>query len=253
MQPTSNGSKSIFKLTSLWYDKKISKLMNFRKLSLSGRGLTGTRILRTRGKLLNKLKLPVVAYNFRYAYPLLIVTFKLTPFYNKILTLTFLPSGGIAYLPTPARHPLFSLIYFKTPSSPWFSRKYTYLTFISLIQRHKKISNFELYPGQGIQYARSAGTWGKITTRDLKKYTALVYLPSGVRKIISIFSLVVPGRCAGMLKRSITNTKSGFYRTYGFKSCVRGVAMNPVDHPHGGRTKSIKYPRTPWGKTTKFK
>jgi ribosomal protein L2 len=34
---------------------------------------------------------------------------------------------------------------------------------------------------------------------------------------------------------------------------VRGVAMNPTDHPHGGRAKSIKYQRTPWGKTTKFK
>jgi large subunit ribosomal protein L2 len=34
---------------------------------------------------------------------------------------------------------------------------------------------------------------------------------------------------------------------------VRGVAMNPVDHPHGGRTKAIRYQRTPWGKTTKYK
>jgi large subunit ribosomal protein L2 len=39
----------------------------------------------------------------------------------------------------------------------------------------------------------------------------------------------------------------------GKKSIVRGVAMNPVDHPHGGRAKSIKYPRTPWGLTTKYK
>ena len=39
----------------------------------------------------------------------------------------------------------------------------------------------------------------------------------------------------------------------GKKPKVRGVAKNPTDHPHGGRTKAIKYPRTPWGKTTKFK
>ena len=50
-----------------------------------------------------------------------------------------------------------------------------------------------------------------------------------------------------------TNGKAGYWRSFGIKSLVRGVAMNPVDHPHGGRTKSIKYPQTPWGKTTKFK
>jgi large subunit ribosomal protein L2 len=49
------------------------------------------------------------------------------------------------------------------------------------------------------------------------------------------------------------NGKAGYWKIYGKKPLVRGVAMNPVDHPHGGRGKSIKYPRTPWGKTTKFK
>ena len=53
--------------------------------------------------------------------------------------------------------------------------------------------------------------------------------------------------------KNMNNTKSGYWRALGIKSTVRGVAKNPVDHPHGGRTKSIKYPRTPWGKTTKFK
>jgi len=43
----------------------------------------------------------------------------------------------------------------------------------------------------------------------------------------------------------LKNTKAGFYKNFGRNSIVRGVAMNPVDHPHGGRTKSIKYPRTP--------
>ena len=73
----------------------------------------------------------------------------------------------------------------------------------------------------------------------------MVYLPSGVRKIVSIFSLALPGRSACFEKRLIRNTKAGFRKRFGFKSIVRGVAMNPVDHPHGGRTKAIKYPRTP--------
>ena len=46
-------------------------------------------------------------------------------------------------------------------------------------------------------------------------------------------------------KKHVRNTKAGFYKNLGKKSIVRGVAMNPVDHPHGGRTKAIRYPRTP--------
>ena len=76
-------------------------------------------------------------------------------------------------------------------------------------------------------------------------YTAVAYLPSGVRKVVSVFSAVVPGRSAGLDKRDLSNTRSGYWRKFGLKPTVRGVAMNPVDHPHGGRTKALRYPRTP--------
>ena len=168
--------------------------------------------------------------------------------------LLVLPSGGVAYLPALTSNKLFSVLYFKTYTSPWFYKKgKAFLTLVATVRQYRQISNIELWPGKGIQYARSAGTWGRITNRDFSKYTAVAYLPSGVRKIVSVFSLVLPGRCAGIDKRIIKNTKSGYWRSYGLKPTVRGVAMNPVDHPHGGRTKAIKYPRTPWGKTTKFK
>jgi large subunit ribosomal protein L2 len=61
------------------------------------------------------------------------------------------------------------------------------------------------------------------------------------------------GRISISENKNFLNGKAGYWRSFGFKSLVRGVAMNPVDHPHGGRTKSVKYQRTPWGKTTKFK
>lgn len=118
---------------------------------------------------------------------------------------------------------------------------------------HKKVSNLELLPGKGMQYARSEGSFALITRVNAANHTAMVKLPSGVRKIFSVYSILLLGPSALKLKRKLSNTRSGFWRSYGVKSQVRGVAMNPVDHPHGGRTKSIKYPRTPWGKTTKFK
>ena len=223
-------------------------------MSTGGSGLTGRKIIRTRGRLMRKLQLPKIAYSFRLTYPLLLSTFKVTPFYSKIVSLMMLPSGGVAYLPALDRQSVFSIVHFHTPRpAVRIKRERACLTLVAIVQQYRRISNFEVWPGKGIQYARSAGSWGKITSRDFNNHTAVAYLPSGVRKIVSIFSTIVPGRSAGIDKRLIKNTKSGYWRSFGFKSIVRGVAMNPIDHPHGGRTKSIKYPRTPWGKTTKFK
>lgn len=109
----------------------------------------------------------------------------------------------------------------------------------------RKVSNLELRPGAGVQYARSAGSSAKIIKLDKSKHVALVKLPSGVRKFFSVYGLTALGPAALKLKRKLANTKSGFWRSFGLKPKVRGVARNPVDHPHGGRTKAIKYPRTP--------
>lgn len=253
---TSNASRASYKLIARarWWDKSKSKLLSYRKLSHSGRAKTGERILRTRGSLLRKINLTRIAYSFRLTYPLLVNTFSLVPFSNKILVLISLPSGGLAYLPSIERHSLFRAVHFIHPySSPWVNRTWACLTLVGIIQQYRKVSNFELWPGRGIQYARSAGSWGRITSRDLKSRTAIAYLPSGVRKVVSVFSIVVPGRAAGINKRDLKNTRSGYWRSFGRKSIVRGVAMNPIDHPHGGRTKALRYPRTPWGKTTKMK
>ena len=122
-----------------------------------------------------------------------------------------------------------------------------------MIRRLSKVALVELYPGIGIQYIRSSGCFGKLVKFDFEKHTALIQLPSGVSKQFSMYSLGSIGPVSLSEKKHVRNTKAGFYKNLGKKSIVRGVAMNPVDHPHGGRTKAIRYPRTPWGKTTKFK
>lgn len=121
------------------------------------------------------------------------------------------------------------------------------------LPRNKPISLLELVPGKGIQYVRSPGTSAKMPKKDWKLNTGLLRLPSGVRKIFSTFSIASLGKVALPENKSYKNNKAGYYSINGRKPIVRGVAMNPIDHPHGGRTKAIKYPRTPWGKTTKFK
>lgn len=116
---------------------------------------------------------------------------------------------------------------------------------LARLKTFRKLSNIELTPGKGVQYARSAGTAAIITRFDKSNHTALVKLPSGVRKFFSIYSLASASPNALKLKRKSMDTKSGNYRSFGLKPRVRGVARNPVDHPHGGRTKAIRYPRTP--------
>lgn len=254
LRVTSNASRNVLKLTSTYFDKSTLRKLTSAKKSIAGKGLNGRSIIRTKGSISKKHRLFNVAYNFRLLYPSLVSTFKLVPYSNKLLTLMVLPSGGLYYLPGLSKQKLFKVASFKYFGGDFWSRKIepTY-TLIALVKLFKKISNFELWPRKGIQYARSAGSWGKVVRRDFESHTALVYLPSGVRKIISTFSVALPSRCAAMDKRLLKNTKGGFYKSFGKKSIVRGVAMNPIDHPHGGRTKAIRYPRTPWGKTTKFK
>ena len=88
---------------------------------------------------------------------------------------------------------------------------------------------------------------------DTRLQTSIIKLPSKVLKIFSIFSLGSLGYVGLKNINKLKINKAGFFKKNGHKSLSRGVAKNPVDHPHGGRTKSIKYQRTPWGKTTKYK
>jgi large subunit ribosomal protein L2 len=125
--------------------------------------------------------------------------------------------------------------------------------FLSQLPLYKPLSFLEIYPKKGSQYSQSAGSKSFLVKIDLKSSTALVKLPSGVHKIFSPYTngFIGPAPLNSSLLK--TQSNAGFFKKTGKKSLSRGVAKNPVDHPHGGRNKAIKYQRTPWGKTTKFK
>ncbi len=112
------------------------------------------------------------------------------------------------------------------------------------------IYNIELEFGRGGKIVRSAGTSAKILTHE-GRYTHLK-MPSGeIRKVFKdCFASI--GQVSNPKKRFEKLGKAGRRRLKGWRPSVRGTAMNPVDHPHGGGTgKSpigMKYPKTPWGK-----
>mgnify|MGYP003843831109 CR=1 FL=1 len=256
MPPVSSASRNIKKLTSLWFEKTPYNYLNWRKISKAGRGKSGRIVLWTKSSIKHRLMFPKINYSCRYKQIALISTFRLIPFQNKLVSLLFFSSGSVTYLQAPESFKIFSFIYFPVKSrSSSIKKLYNNpsLFLLAYIKRLSRVSLVELYPGSGIQYVRSAGTSARLTKIDLTNHTGVLRLPSGVRKSFSLYSLASVGPVALKIKKQLTNTKSGFWRNFGLKPRVRGIARNPVDHPHGGRTKSIKYPRTPWGKTTKFK
>ncbi|XP_069673871.1 large ribosomal subunit protein uL2-like [Periplaneta americana] len=114
-----------------------------------------------------------------------------------------------------------------------------------------EIYNIELSAGRGGQIVRSAGVSARIMAKE-GNYCS-VKLPSGEVKMIHRDCFASVGRLSNHEQGDVSLGKAGRKRWLGFRPTVRGTAMNPVDHPHGGgegRTKG-RHPVTPWGKPTK--
>lgn len=103
----------------------------------------------------------------------------------------------------------------------------------------------EPLPGKGVTFTRSPGSSALILKMNSISGAALIKLSSGVKKVFSAYALGSVGGVTLPTNGQSKTNKAGFYSKYGKKPIVRGVAKNPVDHPHGGRTKAIKYQRTP--------
>ena len=116
------------------------------------------------------------------------------------------------------------------------------------------VHNVELKPGRGGQMARAAGTYVQLVGRDAG--LALLRMASGEVRMVRTECMATIGAVSNPDQQNISIGKAGRNRWLGRKPSVRGVAMNPVDHPHGGgegRTSGGRHPVTPWGKSTKGK
>ena len=114
------------------------------------------------------------------------------------------------------------------------------------------IHNVELKPEKGGQMARSAGTYAQLVGRDAGY--AQIRLGSGELRMVLDGCMATVGAVSNPDHMNETLGKAGRVRHQGRRPHVRGVAMNPVDHPHGGgegKTSGGRHPVTPWGKPTK--
>ena len=105
--------------------------------------------------------------------------------------------------------------------------------------------NIEINEPFGGKYCKSAGTYSKIISLNFDKNLVKVVLPTGVIKVLSMFNIVTLGRASNLNNFNNFYSKAGFNRNIGYRPNVRGVAMNPVDNPHGGRTKTNSPELTP--------
>nr|YP_010632200.1 ribosomal protein L2 [Cryptocaryon irritans]WBP62316.1 ribosomal protein L2 [Cryptocaryon irritans] len=112
-------------------------------------------------------------------------------------------------------------------------------------------SNISLVKKDKIQYAKSPGTFCKFINYFNELNIISIKLPTGTLKYVSSDIFVTLGRNSNILKSKVVFGKAGISLMMGKKQKVRGVAMNPVDHPHGGRTKTNKPEVSPWGWVTK--
>ncbi|MCK5618218.1 MAG: 50S ribosomal protein L2 [Candidatus Krumholzibacteria bacterium] len=114
------------------------------------------------------------------------------------------------------------------------------------------VHNIELIPGRGGQMARSAGSFAQLMAKDGDMAT--VRLPSGETRMVRRECYATIGQVGNLDHENVVWGKAGKTRWMGRRPKVRGVAMNPIDHPLGGgegKTSGGRHPVTPWGKPTK--
>jgi large subunit ribosomal protein L2 len=114
------------------------------------------------------------------------------------------------------------------------------------------VHNVELKPGHGGQLARSAGAAAQVMAKEGRYVT--LRLPSGEMRYVLATCWATVGQVGNVDHGNVSIGKAGRTRWLGKRPHVRGTAMNPIDHPHGGgegKTKGGRHPVSPWGQPTK--
>jgi large subunit ribosomal protein L2 len=185
---------------------------------------------------------------FRFLYNIPGKILKVIPNSNSPLALVLYTNGYLSYLPALSnfKERYISSIF---SSSNTLHTKVGLSCPIKLVKTGSHISSVELYPSSGSKICRSSGLFCTL----IRKYgdLALLKLPSGEYRFFSVEAFCTIGSILGRENRALF--KAGQNRWKGKRPIVRGRAMNPVDHPHGGRTRGGMVPTTPWGRIAKGK
>lgn len=252
-RPYSNGLRTKLVTNNFFVTSKKFKPLSAGNHNLAGRNLSGKITVRHRGGN-SKRNYLIIDYKRWLTTKLgMCVNLNLNKNTHTYIMLTKYSNGVYTY--NLAVEGLGYGHFFRTcrfPEGDFYYYNNGYNCFLKWAPHNCAFFNIEVLPKTFGKYTRAAGTYSKILSVNAEKETALINLSTGKFINISIYCLVTLGRSSNIWAYKRILGKAGINRRNGWRPTVRGVAMNPVDHPHGGRTKTNVPEVTPWGKIAKI-
>ncbi|MFT5005356.1 MAG: large subunit ribosomal protein L2 [Paracoccaceae bacterium] len=248
-KPTTPGQRGLVLIdrSELWKGRPVKSLVegltknggrnNSGRITMRRKGGGAKRLYRIVDFKRNKLNMPAVVERIEY-----------DPNRTAFIALIKYEDGTLNYILAPQRLGIGDTVLAaaKTDVKPGNAMPFSGMPIGTIIH------NIELKQGKGGQIARAAGTYAQFVGRD-GNY-AQIRLSSGELRLVRQECMATVGAVSNPDNSNQNFGKAGRNRHKGIRPSVRGVVMNPVDHPHGGgegRTSGGRHPVTPWGKPTK--
>ena len=248
-KPTTPGQRGLVLIdrSELWKGRPVKHLTEGLNRS-GGRNNTGRITMWHQGGGAKRLYRVVDFKRRKYDIPAVVERIEYDPNRTAFIALVKYQDGTLAYILAPQRLAVGDTVVAdkKTDVKPGNAMELSQMPVGTIVH------NIEMKPGKGGQIARSAGTYAQVVGRD--RGLVIVRLGSGEQRYIRGDCMGTVGAVSNPDNQNTNLGKAGRSRWLGKRPLTRGVAKNPVDHPHGGgegRTSGGRHPVTPWGKPTK--
>lgn len=232
---------------TIFTKERIINTFNIKFKSVAGRNHHGHITIRHRGSGVLRMYNTIDLYNRHFNIPFIIKTIHYDAYRSSFISLVVYLNGIVSYRPLVYKNFINDVLmsYNSIPEN----LKNGDGCIIKYISPGAIICNIELMPNFGAQLSRSAGCSALLLKKD--EYCAYIKVSSNKILQLSIYCLAFLGAMSNQNARYVNLGKAGRSRRLGIRPTVRGVAMNPVDHPHGGgegKKSKRSFPRSPWGK-----
>ena len=248
-KPTTPGQRGLVLIdrSELWKGRPVKALTEGLTKS-GGRNNTGRITMRRMGGGAKRLYRIIDFKRRKHDMPALVERIEYDPNRSAFIALIRYDDGEAAYILAPQRLAVGDKVVAgaKTDVKPGNAMPFSGMPIGTIVH------NVELKPDKGGQIARAAGTYAQFIGRD--GGYAQLRLSSGEVRLVRQECMATVGAVSNPDNSNQNLGKAGRNRHLGKRPSVRGVAMNPIDHPHGGgegRTSGGRHPVTPWGKDTK--
>jgi len=237
--------------THLWKCKPFKNL-TFYKFDNAGRNNTGHITVFHRGSGHRKKLRVIDFYKTFFGIPFKSIGLEFDPNRSSFISLVVYKNGLVTYQLANFKLPLNSVLYSTFLGNLNNLLHLGFNSPLNKIPLGSLVNSVELYPSKGAQLIRSAGGYGQVLRHNIGIYS-VIKLRSKEKRLINSNCFCTVGMLSNITHKLIVFGKAGRNRWLGKNPITRGVAMNAVDHPHGGATSGGKIWVTPWGIATKCK